>query len=177
MRYREPFLRPRPPRPPIVAMLLAVITGVAACSGNRTPRPEAEAGGEGADSVSVGYGRSERSMLPGAVGSVTAEDVKNMHLTRVEEMIDNRIAGVQVTRRPNGEYSIRIRGTTSFTGSNEPLVVIDGVPTGQETTSAALAGLDPYEVERIDVLKDAGAAMYGVRGAAGVILITTKRGR
>ncbi len=151
-------------------VLLALAIG--ACTGNRAPRPATNAE---PDTVPIGYGSGQRSTLPGAVGSVTAEDVKNAHYTRVEEMIDSRIAGVEVTRKPNGDYSIRIRGTTSFTGSNEPLVVIDGMAASQASTAAALAGLDPYEVERIDVLKDAGASMWGVRGAAGVILITTKR--
>ncbi len=146
----------------IGAALLVLAAG--ACSGNRAARQGAEA-----DTASTAGAAARRpAMVAGAVGSITAEDLRNTHYTRVEQILA-RIPGVEVTRR-GGDYTIRIRGTSSFSGHNEPLVVIDGVAAG---SIGALAGLEPQEIERIDVLKDAGG--YGVRGAAGVIVITTKR--
>ena len=140
----------------------ALALAVAACS--RNPAPESPEGGE---AVVPG------DTAAGAVASINAQEARSRY-TRVEEMIAARAAGVEVTRKPNGDYSIRIRGTTSYNGTNDPLVMIDGVP----SSVSALAGINPNDVKRIDVLKDPGStAMYGVRGSAGVILITTKRGR
>ena len=87
----------------------------------------------------------------------------------------SRFPGVVVTRTPDGGLAVRIRGTTSIHGSNEPLYVIDGVPI-RPGPGGALAGINPYDIESIEVLKDpASTTMYGVRGANGVIVITTKR--
>lgn len=95
--------------------------------------------------------------------------------TRVEELFVGRFPGVEVFRGPNG-LSVRIRGASSVMGSNEPLYVIDGM-TIDPGPGGALIGLNPADIEKIEVLKDAGStAMYGVRGANGVILIKTKRG-
>jgi TonB-dependent SusC/RagA subfamily outer membrane receptor len=86
------------------------------------------------------------------------------------------VPGLTVIRLPNGDISLRIRGDRSFQGDNEPLLVIDGRPVRGDI-GAALAGLAPRDIERIDVLKDAGStAIYGSQGANGVIIITTKRG-
>jgi TonB-dependent SusC/RagA subfamily outer membrane receptor len=95
--------------------------------------------------------------------------------TRVEELFVGRFPGVEVWRVPEG-LSVRIRGATSVMGSTEPLYVIDGM-TIDPGPGGALVGLNPADIEKIEVLKDAGStAMYGVRGANGVILIKTKRG-
>ena len=95
--------------------------------------------------------------------------------TRVEELFVGRFPGVEVWRVPEG-LSVRIRGATSVMGSTEPLYVIDGM-TIDPGPGGALVGLNPADIEKIEVLKDAGStAMYGVRGANGVILIRTKRG-
>ena len=151
-----------------IPILLAL---AAASCGPRAPKPAPGPGGE----VEVGYGTQPRREVTGAVSSVTAEDMRGMHYTRVEEMIAARFAGVDVVRLVNGDYSIRIRGTRSENAEDEPLVVVDGVPTSQMGPSV-LASLNPSDVERIDVLRDAGStAIYGSRGANGVILITTKR--
>lgn len=89
-----------------------------------------------------------------------------------------RVPGLTVLRTPNGGYSLRIRGRSSFYGNDEPLIVIDGMPIRQGGASNALMSLDPGDVARIDVLKDAGAtAAYGVQGGNGVLLIATRRGR
>lgn len=86
----------------------------------------------------------------------------------------SRFPGVSITRAPDGSLAVRIRGTTSLYGSNEPLYVIDGVPV-RPGPGGSLSGINPYDIESIEVLKDATAtAMYGVRGANGVIVIKTK---
>lgn len=119
---------------------------------------------------------AERAHPSGSIGSVTAEDVRGQPVRSVEEMIASRVAGVQVVRLPNGGLSLRIRGVSSLMGSNEPLVVIDGMPVGERTLGASMIGLNPHDIARVEVLKDAASlAMYGMRGANGVILIHTKR--
>jgi TonB-dependent SusC/RagA subfamily outer membrane receptor len=92
----------------------------------------------------------------------------------VEELLAGRFAGVRVIPTPNGGFSIRIRGANSITGSNEPLYVVDGLAV-EVAPGEGLNWLDPADIERIDVLKDAAeTSIYGVRGANGVILIKTK---
>ena len=113
-----------------------------------------------------------------AVSSVTEEDIATMRVARIEELLMGRVPGLTVLRLANGDYSLRIRGRASFRGDDEPLIVIDGMPIRQGGASNALMSLDPGDVARIDVLKDAGAtAVYGVQGGNGVLLITTRRGR
>ena len=101
-------------------------------------------------------------------------------VTRVEEMLRG-VPGLEVTRLPDGNYRIRIRGQRSIRGNptdDNPLVVIDGIPIPNESMSSMLADLSPSDVARIEVLKDAAdTSLYGSRGANGVIVITTKRGR
>lgn len=117
----------------------------------------------------------------GATGSVTPEQLGGQHVASVEEMLQGRVAGLQVTHGPGGEIQLRIRGgTPDLMGGSwgEPLLIIDGMPIQSGNLSAALRGLNPFEVERIDVLKDASStAIYGTRGAHGVILIALKRDR
>jgi TonB-dependent SusC/RagA subfamily outer membrane receptor len=141
---------------------------LAACAGNAPPENEPEA-------VQVGYGTQTQREITGSVGSVQPDE-RQARATRVEEMIRGRVPGVDVTRRADGSYSIRIRGAGGFSaGDGEPLFVIDGVPVSTLYPGTALAGIDPSTVSRIDVLKDAGsAAIYGSRGMNGVILITTR---
>lgn len=91
----------------------------------------------------------------------------------LEQMLAGRIAGVSVTRAPGGGISVLIRGPTSFYLSNEPLYVVDGVPV-QPGPNGSLSWLNPEDIASIAVLKDADAAIYGVRGGNGVILIKTK---
>ena len=109
----------------------------------------------------------------GSAGQVVEfEENERRKYTRVENMIQARFAGVVVTPSGSG-YSIKIRGTGSFTSSNEPLLVVDGTirPNG------TLNRISPLDVERIEIVKDGMASFYGSRGANGVILITTKQGR
>jgi TonB-dependent SusC/RagA subfamily outer membrane receptor len=102
---------------------------------------------------------------------VTFAEAERGKYSRVEFMIQARFSGVQVTQNGNA-FSIRIRGTGSFASSNEPLVIIDGA----NFTTADLGSVNPKDVVRIEVMKDSAAALYGVRGANGVIVITTRRG-
>ena len=107
--------------------------------------------------------------------TVTAEDIQRNPGEPIEKHLMGRFPGVLVARSPDGGISVRIRGTTSFYGSNEPLYVLDGVPI-QAGPGGSLAGINPYDIESIQVLKDpADTAIYGVRGANGVIVIKTKR--
>jgi TonB-dependent SusC/RagA subfamily outer membrane receptor len=105
---------------------------------------------------------------------VTSEDIQRAPGQSVEEILKGRVAGVTVTRTDGG-IAVRIRGATSIYGSSEPLYVLDGVPI-QPGPGGSLTGIDPYDIESIEVLKDpADTALYGMRGANGVIVIKTKR--
>jgi TonB-dependent SusC/RagA subfamily outer membrane receptor len=102
--------------------------------------------------------------------------VATQQYASIEELIQGRAPGVQVIRRSDGTFSLRIRGTSSPSSSNEPLIVIDGSTAGDQRAGRALAGINPNDVLRIDVLKDAAStAFYGMRGGNGVILITTRQ--
>jgi TonB-dependent starch-binding outer membrane protein SusC len=158
------------PRHQRTMIVLAGLATVVACSGQRSP-PVLDP----AEQVAVGYDRIGSDEVTGSVSSLTGEDLELLRVTRVEELIRDRIPGVQVTRLRNGDYSLRIRGTRSLIGNNEPLIVIDGMAVSTQVMSEALAGVAPADVVRIDVLKDAGStAAYGSRGANGVIMITTR---
>jgi TonB-linked SusC/RagA family outer membrane protein len=136
--------------------------------------------------VAVGYGTARRRDVTGAVGSVNVEDVPTNVTSNVGQMIQGRVAGAQVVQNngaPGGGISIRVRGTNSITANSEPLYVVDGVPAVTGTSSQdpyqnPLSAINPTDIENIEILKDASStAIYGARGAAGVVLITTKRGR
>jgi TonB-dependent SusC/RagA subfamily outer membrane receptor len=115
-------------------------------------------------------------MTASAVSTVSGEDLRGIPTARVEELLEGRSAGVQVIRWPGGGISVRIRGRSSIYGDNEPLYVIDGMPV-EVTTGHGLSWLNPGDIQRIEVLKDASAtAVYGMRGANGVVLITTRHG-
>ncbi|MEM6804630.1 MAG: TonB-dependent receptor [Bacteroidota bacterium] len=124
--------------------------------------------------VVIGYGTTKKSDLTGAVSTVTAKSFENQPLTRLEDALQGRAAGVSVARangQPGANFKVRIRGVNSITGNNSPLIVVDGVQ------GVDLGTLNPNDIKSIDVLKDASAtAIYGVRGSNGVVMITTKRG-
>ena len=133
--------------------------------------------------VVIGYGTQRKSDLTGSVGSVKAAQLQERPAASVNEALSGRIAGVQVSTnsgRPGGQTKIRIRGFSSISSSNNPLYVIDGVflPTGSQTqNSNSIDYINPNDIASVEVLKDASAtAIYGARGANGVVLITTKRG-
>ena len=134
--------------------------------------------------VVIGYGTQRRSDLTGAVGSVSEDNLKERPATSLNQALSGKIAGVQVNTnsgRPGGKSNVRIRGFSSINSSNNPLYVIDGVqlPQGnQDQFSQSIDYLNPNDIVSVEVLKDASStAIYGARGANGVILITTKRGK
>lgn len=129
------------------------------------------------DIVVVGYGATKKSDLTGAVGSVTSDQITQVNaVSNVSQALQGRVAGVQVNQasgQPGEFMRIKIRGTTSIGASSNPLYVVDGLPLDGLT-----AQLNPDDIERMEVLKDASAtAIYGSRGANGVVMITTKRGK
>ena len=132
--------------------------------------------------VVVGYGVMKRSDLTGSVVSVGEEDIKKSVITSVDQALQGRAAGVQVTQNsgsPGGGISVAIRGVNSLNG-NEPLYVIDGIAIDGQTNgnSTALSSINPSDIVSMEVLKDASAtAIYGSRASNGVVLITTKRGQ
>lgn len=128
------------------------------------------------DAVVIGYQTVRRRDLTGSVSSVNARQLKDIPVNSAAEALAGRLAGVQVTGTegtPNAEFLIRVRGGGSITQDNSPLYVIDGVQ-----VENGLSAISPQDIESIDVLKDASAtAIYGARGANGVVIITTKGGR
>jgi len=129
--------------------------------------------------VSLGAGcvHRQETSTPAAPPSsvVTAEDLARQPGQPIEQVLMGRFPGVSVTRGPDGSLSVRIRGTTSIRASSEPLYVIDGVEI-QPGPGGSLAGINPNDIATIEVVKDpAGEAMYGVRGANGIVVIKTKR--
>lgn len=141
--------------------------------------------------VVVGYGTVKKSDLTGSISSIKADAFKDMPVTSVDQALQARAPGVNVTQAssaPGGGLSVRIRGANSLISGSEPLYVIDGLPIypdnaafgtgGDRRAGNALASLNPNDIESIEVLKDASAtSIYGSRGANGVVLITTKRGK
>ncbi|MBN9380367.1 MAG: TonB-dependent receptor [Chitinophagaceae bacterium] len=152
------------------------------------------------DVIVIGYGSVKKKDLTGAVASIKSEELNSNSPLTLEQGLQGKMAGVNVVSNdgaPGGGMSIQIRGSNTFSGSGEPLYVVDGVPLNVSNSSStplegtvadpnsysknqtnALAFLDPRDIETIQVLKDASAtAIYGSRGANGVVIITTKGGR
>ncbi|TCC83744.1 SusC/RagA family TonB-linked outer membrane protein [Pedobacter hiemivivus] len=147
------------------------------------------------DVIVIGYGTAKRTDLTGSVSRVDREDLIKDAPTNILRALQGKIAGVNVTQNdgaPGAGLSIRIRGSNSFLGGTEPLYVIDGVPFNNSSSGAtplsigedekqtlnAMSFLNPSDIESIDILKDASAtAIYGSRGANGVVLITTRQGK
>ncbi|PZX63716.1 TonB-linked SusC/RagA family outer membrane protein [Hydrotalea sandarakina] len=153
------------------------------------------------DVVVIGYGTQRKQDVNGAISTVSSKQIADIPQPSVDQMLQGRASGVTVTQnsgQPGAAVSVRIRGITSFSGS-EPLYVIDGVaidgnapsqassndktlgglsPSEQEQKPSVLASINPNDIESIDILKDASAtAIYGSRGANGVVIITTKKGK
>jgi TonB-linked SusC/RagA family outer membrane protein len=140
--------------------------------------------------VSVGYGTSSRATVSSAIATIDTTSIARVPVVSLDNAFQGKIAGVQVMQNagePGAGVSVRIRGPASLNAGNQPLYVIDGMPVTQgnfeQLTSTSgqrmspISGLNPDDVERIDILKDAAAtAIYGSRGSNGVVLVTTKRG-
>lgn len=148
------------------------------------------------DVVVIGYGTRKKADVTSAISSVKEKDIKDMPLAGVDQAIQGKVAGVTITNnsgQPGGGVSIKVRGVTTI-NSNDPLIVIDGVPfvsnvktnsgyaglggSDGQTANSVMATINPNDIESIDILKDASAqAIYGSQAANGVILITTKKGK
>ncbi len=125
--------------------------------------------------VVVGYGTQDRREVTGAVSTVQSEQLKDIPTSDPLKALQGRVAGVEIvasSNEPGAAMNVRIRGVRSLRASNDPLYVVDGVP-----ISGSLSDFNPSDIESIDILKDAAAtAIYGSRGANGVVLVTTKKG-
>ncbi len=155
------------------------------------------------DVVVIGYGTQKRKDVNSAISSISSKDIENLKVVSFDQMMQGKAAGVVVNSNsgePGSNVSVRIRGVSSLTGTNEPLYVIDGVPMSGDArnsstsgrnaqgnsnfsnngniTQSPLALLNPSDIESIDILKDASAtSIYGSRGANGVVIVTTKSGK
>jgi TonB-linked SusC/RagA family outer membrane protein len=147
-----------------------------ALEGRTSLRVEMKEGQQIEEVVVVGYGTMRKRDLTGSISSVKGEVIKQIPVASAAEALTGKLAGVQVTTSegvPGAAIKIRVRGGGSITQDNEPLYVIDGFPSDD-----GLNAVDPADIESIDVLKDASStAIYGARGANGVIIITTKGGK
>lgn len=155
--------------------------------------------------VVIGYGTQKKGDLNSSISSLKSDNIKDLKQISLDQMLQGKLAGVSVTNgsgQPGAAASVRVRGVTSINGTNEPLYIIDGVPVSGDATGIASSGqpisgnqgfsslggggnsaasplsmINPNDIESVDVLKDASAtAIYGSRGANGVIIITTKSG-
>jgi TonB-dependent SusC/RagA subfamily outer membrane receptor len=149
----------------------AFVVGAGCRSAGAPPQTRAIAP---ADSVDIGYGRQARRNVTGAIASLDGDVARRNGAMTMADMLEGRFAGVEVRRVGGGGVSVRIRGPRSLVSGEEPLYIVDGIPQ-HAGAFGYLNDLDPRDVKSIDVLKDASAtAIYGSRGANGVILITTR---
>lgn len=128
------------------------------------------------DIIVIGYGTQKKSQMTGAISSVSAKEISELPVRSVQQALQGRAAGVDIVatnNRPGSEPNVRIRGRRSFSAGNDPLYVVDGIP-----LAGGIGDINPQDIQSIEVLKDASAtAIYGSRGANGVILVTTQRGK
>lgn len=159
-------------RAPASIVLGLLLASIVACH----QRPAVPREPTSPETVSDGYGEKPKDQVGGTVTSVTFDNAADGKVSRVEELLE-RFPGVRVQRTAGGGYSVSIRGVGSFMASEEPLYVIDGVPIDIRPGSG-LSWLNPSDVVRIDLLRNpVETSIYGVRGANGVVVITTKRSR
>jgi TonB-linked SusC/RagA family outer membrane protein len=127
------------------------------------------------DVVVIGYGAQRKEAVTGSVVTMKGEDLKSVPGANISTVLQGRVAGVQMSQtssKPGAEMQVRIRGTRSLNATNDPLVVLDGIP-----FAGSIGDINPNDIKSIDILKDASAtAIYGSRGANGVILVTTNKG-
>jgi iron complex outermembrane receptor protein len=123
----------------------------------------------------VGYGTQRKKTITSAITNIDAEEFNKGNINNVAQLLQGKVAGLSISRaggNPNGDFNIRLRGLSTLGSGTQPLVVVDG------QVGADLNSIDPNDIKSIDVLKDASsAAIYGTRGSAGVIIVTTKKGR
>jgi TonB-dependent starch-binding outer membrane protein SusC len=125
--------------------------------------------------VVVGYGTQRKEAITGSVASINGDKIREVPAPNISQALQGRIAGVEISQtstRPGATMQIRIRGTRSLSADNNPLIVLDGIP-----FVGSIADINPDDIKSLDILKDASAtAIYGSRGANGVILVTTDKG-
>ncbi|MBB4638486.1 TonB-dependent receptor plug domain-containing protein [Longimicrobium terrae] len=152
---------------PSAVLRAAAVLALSACAPSVAPGPQPAPEEE---QVGTGYGTERRATSTAAVSSLAEDDMPRGGNTTLVELLD-RVPGVTVNRRGGGQFTVRVRGSRTFAGSDEPLFVVDGMP----RTLTSLEAIAPSSIVRIELLKDAGTlAGYGARGANGVILITTR---
>lgn len=159
-----------------VPLLLSGLLILAGCTASE---PAAEAPSDPAaeeEEVNIGYGTQDRRDMTAAVGTLSAEEQrKNRSVNHLSDLLRGSVAGVQVSEGTGGGIVVRIRGTSSIYGSNDPLYVVDGMAV-QAAPGGALPWINPHDVKSISVLKDAAAtSIYGSRGANGVIVVEMKK--
>jgi len=159
-----------------VVAMMASISILGGCA-RTSPKPVASAQPAGTERVDIGYGEMDRRLAPGAVSSLTAEQIANRNVATIAELFET-IPGATVERTRSGS-TLRLRNVAANNSATntEPLIIIDGVPLARNDKQNLLFALNKLDIDRIDVLRDAAAAVYGVRGGRGVVLIRTKRGR
>jgi TonB-dependent SusC/RagA subfamily outer membrane receptor len=156
-----------------ILTLAVAASGLLACGAARAPARSSDDARE----TRGGSGRSRTGEGTGSVGVVDGDDLRGIPEAQLEGLLEGRVAGVQIVRLAGGGISVRIRGMGSINGDTEPLYVVDGMLV-QATADRGLYWLNPADIRRIEILKDASTtSMYGVRGANGVVLITTRRGK
>lgn len=152
-------------------LLLIVGLSVTVVAGCASSRDADRAASEPSETIDTGYGTHNTDL--GSASTVDADDVSQETAESVADLLRGRVAGVDV-REVAGGIAIRIRGAHSFTGSSEPLYVLDGMPV--EAGPGGVLGINPRDIEKITVLKGPETSLYGARGGNGVIVIRTKRG-
>jgi len=165
-----------PPGTTLVFRLIGYTDRELVTSGSTLNVTLSETSSELEEVVVVGYNTVKKSDLTGAVASIGAEQVRRMPVANALQAMQGMVSGVDITsnERPGEMGSVLIRGARSLSASNSPLYVVDGIP----LAAGGIEALNPSDIESIDVLKDASAtAIYGSRGANGVIMVTTKRGK
>jgi len=149
-------------------LAIFLLLGVGCATSSEATKSDAPEG------VSIGYGDQDRDDVQGAVTSVDVDESARKTARTVAEILRGRVSGVTVLPAPGGGLQIRIRGAASFARNASPLYIVDGMPV-QADRDGTLTMLNPFDIESISVLKDASAtAIYGMRGAHGVIIIKTK---
>lgn len=143
-----------------ISVILLLPLLAASCSALRQSSPNAANPGD--ELVNVGYGNIRRNAITGSVGKVKMDNIRTYNT--IYEFLQGKVPGVSVSGT-----TIRIRGISSINSSNDPLILVDGIEMSD------ISALNPHDVDSVEVLKDSSAAIYGIRGANGVILIKTKR--
>lgn len=147
------------------------LVAITACS-RTTPQPVTT----DAASTSAARGSGSGWTTTGAIDTLSSDQLRRGHANDVAEMLQGRVAGLQVIRQANGNISLQIRGNDSILSNGAPLLILDGAPVASQNVSDVLYELNPGEIANIEVLKDvASTSVYGIKGAHGVIIITMKR--